>query len=319
MTIEVAILALDDAVPFDVAVPCQLFAPEPNAGLPRYNVAVCGESPGNVQTANGFALAVTHGLEAIANATTIVATGTERADPPLSPDVARALRDAQGRGARMVSICTGAFILAAAGVLDGHRATTHWRHVDELRARYPRVDVVPDVLFVHDDNVFTSAGLAAGIDLCLYIIGLDHGAEAANAVSRQMVVAPYRPGDQTQTIHRPVPRSEDAGLADTRVWLLQHLDAPLSIDEMASHANMSRRTFTRTFRDETGVSPLQWLLYQRIDLARRLLEATDDPIETIPARCGFETAAAFRTQFRRFVGTTPSTYREKSRDKAVSG
>jgi transcriptional regulator GlxA family with amidase domain len=143
---------------------------------------------------------------------------------------------------------------------------------------------------------------------------LGHGERCcANQVARQTVVAPYRPGEQTQNVHRPVPRSEDAGLAKTRVWLLQNLDAPLSIDRMASHASMSRRSFTRTFRDETGVSPLQWVLYQRIDLARRLLEATDEPIEEIPARCGFETAAAFRTQFRRFVGTTPSAYREKAR------
>jgi len=311
--VEVAVLAIDDAVPFDVAVPCQIFSPEAGTMLPRYNLAVCGPKRGQVTTSNGFSLAVEHGVEIMEHASTIVVAGVEHLDFKLSEDVALALQAADARGARLVSICTGAFILAAAGILDGRRATTHWRHVAELQERYPDIEVIPDVLFVQDGSVFTSAGLAAGIDLCLHIVRLDFGAEAANDVAQQTVVAPYRPGGQSQHLQRPVPVSKSEGLAETRAWMLEHLESELSVDEMASHAAMSRRSFTRAFRDETGMSPLQWVLQQRILVARRLLEATDEPIERIPDLCGFATPAAFRSQFRRITGMSPSRYREEHR------
>jgi transcriptional regulator GlxA family with amidase domain len=209
----------------------------------------------------------------------------------------------------MVSICTGAFALAQAGLLDGRRATTHWRHAHQLRERFPHVRVEPDVLYVDEGDVLTSAGVAAGIDLCLHLVRRDLGAAEANRVARRIVVAPHRAGGQAQFVERPVSDVPAAGLAATRAWMLERLDTPLTVADLARHAGYAPRTFARRFRAETATTPLAWLLDQRALAARRLLEETDLPVEQVAARCGFGTAAGFRAHFRRALRTSPSAYR----------
>jgi transcriptional regulator GlxA family with amidase domain len=208
-----------------------------------------------------------------------------------------------------MSICTGAIALAAAGILDGRPATTHWYYAEEFRARFPNVKLDPEVLFIDDGDVLTSAGVAAGIDLCLHLLRRDHGAEAANAAARQTVVAPHRPGGQAQFVERTVPPHDGGGLEGTRAYALAHLDRPLTVGQLARHAHTSERTFTRRFRQETGTTPLRWLHAQRIDRARRLLERSDLPIEAVAHRCGFGSAAILRQHFRRATATTPTAYR----------
>jgi transcriptional regulator GlxA family with amidase domain len=209
----------------------------------------------------------------------------------------------------MISICTGAFARAAAGLRDGRRATTHWRHTAELRARHPEIDLDPQVLYVDEGRVLTSAGVAAGIDLCLHVVARDHGAAAANAIARRMVVAAQRGGGQAQFVERSVPEPADEGLGGTRAWMLDRLAEPLTVSEMARHAVRSERSFMRHFRAETGTTPLRWLHEQRILHARRLLEETDLPVETVAARSGFGSATTLREHFGRSVRTTPTGYR----------
>jgi transcriptional regulator GlxA family with amidase domain len=223
--------------------------------------------------------------------------------------VLRALRSAADRDRRVVSICTGAFALAAAGLLDGRRAATHWRHADALAARYPSIRVDPDVLYVDEGRVLTSAGVAAGLDLCLHIVRTDHGAEVANGLARRIVVPPHRDGGQAQYVERPVPALESGSLDATRAWALEHLGEDLTIRAMARHACVSERTFARRFVAETGQTPLQWLLHQRVLLARQLLETTPATVDEIARRCGLGTPANLRAHFRRQVATTPTAYR----------
>ena len=223
-----------------------------------------------------------------------------------------ALRRAHARGARIASVCTGAFALAAAGLLDGRRATTHWMHADELADRWPRVSVVPDVLYVHDDpQVVTSAGVAAGIDLCLHLVRVDHGAAVANAIARRIVVAPHRAGGQAQYVEAPLPGEGVMGgsLEPTRVWLLGRLDQAPGVRDMARHALVSERTFARRFVTETGTTPLRWLHAQRVLRARELLEGTRLPVDEVARRSGFGTATSLRTHLGRALGTTPTAYR----------
>ena len=225
-----------------------------------------------------------------------------------------ALRAAHARGARVASICTGAFVLAHAGLLDGRRATTHWAHAERLAERYPAVTVDPGVLYVDEGDVLTSAGVAAGIDLCLHLVRRDHGAEVANAVARRIVVAPHRDGGQAQFVEAPVPVADGArARSRTRAWALERLREPLTVAAMARHAACSERTFARRFRAETGTTPLQWLLGQRVLHARRLLEATDLPVEHVADAAGFGTAASLRAHFRRATATTPLAYRRTFR------
>lgn len=229
-----------------------------------------------------------------------------------SPEVLDALRSAHVRGARIVSVCSGAFLLAATGLLDGRAATTHWMYADAFARRFPRVALDPDVLYVEaGDGLYTSAGTAAGIDLCLHIVRLDHGAEVANAVARRMVVPAHRDGGQSQFVATPVPDEPDSAgaLAPILDWAVAHLDQPLTVEGLARRALMSPRTFARRFRDTTGTTPLQWLLRQRILHAQQLLEATDLPVEIVASRCGFGSATALRVHFRRATGTTPQLYR----------
>ncbi|MGB2710263.1 MAG: helix-turn-helix domain-containing protein, partial [Conexibacter sp.] len=220
-----------------------------------------------------------------------------------------ALCAAYARGARIASICTGAFALAEAGLLDGRRATTHWRAAKLLAERYPQVDVDPDVLYVDEGRILTSAGIAAGIDLCLHLVRRDHGADAANAVARHTIVPPHRSGGQAQFIERPVPPSDGEGLEATRAWALERLEQPLTVAALARHAHCSERTLARRFRAETGTTPLRWLHAQRIEHAQRLLESTDLPVELVAQRCGFGSGAVLRQHFRRSTAATPTAYR----------
>jgi transcriptional regulator GlxA family with amidase domain len=299
---RVVVLALPKVVLFDLATPCQLLARD-------YAVAPCSPEPGPVPTTSGFPLLIERGLEALVEADTILVPGLDpQTWPPPAPAL-DALRAAHARGARVASICTGAFVLGAAGLLDGRRATTHWRYAARLRELYPRVTVDPNVLYVDEGDLLTSAGVAAGIDLCLHLLRRDHGAETANAAARRTVVAPHRSGGQAQFIEQAVPAHDDGGLETTRAWALDRLDRPLTVAQLARHAHTSERTFARRFRAETGTTPLRWLHAQRIDRARRLLERSDLPIEVVARRCGFGSAAVLRQHFRRATATTPTAYR----------
>jgi transcriptional regulator GlxA family with amidase domain len=313
---HIAVLALDQVVAFDLSIAPQVFG-HPDERR-RYRLSVCGERPGHVATSTGFGIVVEHGLDIVREADTVIVPGIEdvAAEPP--PPVLEALREADRRGARLTSICTGAFVLAAAGVLTGRRATTHWRYAAELQARYPEVHVDPSVLYVDEGRVLTSAGIAAGIDLCLHVVARDHGAAVANAVARRMVVAPHRGGGQAQFAERAVPTPTDEGLSATRAWILDHIDRPLTVAEMARHAARSERSFARHFRAETATTPLRWLHEQRLLHARRLLEETDLPVEHVAASSGFGTATTLREHLRRAIHTTPTAYRRAFRHEGLS-
>jgi len=306
---RVVALALPDVVAFDLSVPAQVFGRYEGP----YAFEACAERAGRVPTTTGFSVHVDRGLEALAQADTVIVPGF---DPPaweVSGAVLAALRAAHARGARLGSICTGAFALAEAGLLDGRRATTHWAHAARLARMYPAVEVDPEVLYVDEGDVVTSAGVAAGIDLCLHLVRRDAGTEAANAIARQIVVAPHRDGGQAQFVDAPLPAADERGLAPTRAWALDRLREPLTVAAMAVHAGCSERTFARRFRSETGTTPLQWLLRERVLHARRLLEATDLAIEDVACEAGFGTAASLRAHFRRSTATSPLAYRRAFR------
>ncbi len=299
---RIAVLALPNVVAFDLATPFQLLHG-------HYAIELCGTEPGEIPTTSGFPLVAPHGLGLLQEADTLLVPGFDPQEWPPPQAALEALKAAHARGARIASICTGAFALGAAGLLDGRRVTTHWRHAAQLEALCPDAHVDPDVLYVDDGDLLTSAGVAAGIDLCLYLLRRDHGVEAANAAARQTVVAPHRSGGQAQFIERAVPASDDDGLEATRAWALEQLDRPLTVAQLARHAHTSERTLARRFRQETGTTPLRWLHAQRVDQARRLLEDGDLPVETIAQRCGFGSAAILRQHFRRATSTTPTAYR----------
>jgi len=303
---RVAILALDAVVSLDMAIPAHVFGAYPE--LP-YRVTLCAAEPGPVRTTAGFTVVAEAGLRAVARADTVIVPGFEPHHVPPPDSVLRALRSASDRGKRMVSICTGAFALAAAGLLDGRRAATHWREAEELAARYPAITVDPDVLYVDEGRVLTSAGISAGMDLCLHILRTDHGAEVANRIARRVVVPPHRDGGQAQYVERPIAPLQSGSLEATRAWALERLGDDLTIPEMAHHACVSERTFARRFVAETGSTPLQWLLHQRVLLARELLETTPASVDEVARRCGFGSTASLRTHFRRQVPTTPTAYR----------
>jgi AraC family transcriptional activator FtrA len=279
---------------------------------PHYTCRLIGAFGQEIPVTDGdFTLTTPWTFDDIAEADTVVVATWPDYDLPAPPRVLEAIRDLHRRGRRVVSVCTGAFLLAEAGLLDDRPATTHWRHAEELARRYPTVKIDPNVLFVEAaEGIYTSAGTAAGIDLCLHLVRLDHGAAAANMVARRMVVPPQRDGGQAQFVDAPVPACNDGDpMAATLEWAVQHLDEPLQVEDLARRALLSPRTFARRFRDATGTTPLQWLTRQRVLHAQRLLETTDLPVEAVARRCGLGTGTALRTHFRRVVGTSPLAYR----------
>jgi transcriptional regulator GlxA family with amidase domain len=308
---------------FDLAVPCEVFGWDRSyLGVDWYAFKVVAAHPPPIRTATGFTIDTPHLLGALDTADTIIVPGWSDADVPPSPELVAALRAAYDRGARLVSICIGAFVLAEAGLLDRRRATTHWAWAERFRARYPQVALDPKVLYVDEGQILTSAGTAAGMDLCLHLVRLDHGAEVANAVARMVVMPPHREGGQAQYIDRPIgARGHGSELQLTLEWALAHLDEPLSVGTLARHAAMSTRTFARRFRQITGTTPGEWLLEQRLTHARRLLETTDETVERVAHRCGFGSAASLRHQFAARLGTSPRAYRRTFRgaDVAATG
>lgn len=307
----VAIAATDGMLHFEVGMACEVFARDPTGQAdPWYEVVVCGPGPVRV---GRFQMEPDDGLDRLARADTVIIPAVEDVDVAVSPDLLDAVRAAHAAGARMVSLCTGAFVLAAAGVLDGLRATTHWAHTEALAARYPRVRVDPDVLYVDNGTVLASAGKAAAIDLCLHLIRRDHGSTVANAVARRLVVPPHRAGGQAQYVTTPVPARDDHPLAALFPWVLQRLDRPLTVEDLARQANMSSRNLARHFRAVTGTTPLLWLSTQRIRRAQELLENTDDSIDVIAEAAGLGTATTLRRHFHRTVGVPPDAYRRTFR------
>ncbi len=314
----VATVICHGVAPFEMAVPCEVFGIDRSElGVPWYRHMICAAEDPPIRSSQGFTIDTPYGLEEVGKADTVVvpAWGAAQLDDEPPPALLDALRSAHRRGARILSVCSGAFVLAAAGLLDGRRATTHWMHADALAERYPEIDVDPDVLYVDEGDVMTSAGTAAGIDLCLHVVRLDFGAEIANAVARRMVVPPHREGGQAQFVETPMTSGEPGSdrFAATLEHMLEHLDEALSVEGMADRAAMSPRTFARRFRATTGTTPGQWLVRQRVLLAQRLLETTDDPVELIAVRCGFGTAAGLRLHFRRVLDTSPLVYRRTFR------
>ncbi|MFI5936743.1 GlxA family transcriptional regulator [Actinoplanes sp. NPDC051494] len=318
MTHSVAVLALDPIVSFDLGVAPQVLGAARNAAdEPLYTVTTCSVGGEPVRASRGgFRILPDAGLGALDTAGTVIVPGNYSSaltDGTIGDDVAGAIRTAHDRGARIMSICTGASVLAATGLLDGRKAASHWAWAPELRRLYPSVDWDFDVLFVDDGDVLTSAGVGAGIDLCLHVIRQDHGSAIANGAARRCVVPPFRDGGQAQFIERPVPDAQGSGTEVTRAWALDRLADPVSLDEMARHARMSVRTFTRRFRDETGLSPQKWLLQQRVAHARLLLESTDLSIDLVARRAGLGSATALRQHFQQAVGVAPSAYRRTFR------
>ena len=275
-----------------------------------YEVRVCGDAPVRV---GRFTVEPDLPLDGLAGADTVVVPAIEDVDQPLDLELVHAVKAAHGRGARIVSLCTGAFVLAEAGLLDGLRATTHWGHTDELARRYPRVEVDPDVLYVDNGQVLTSAGKAAAIDLSLHVIRSDHGAATANTAARRLVVPPHRDGGQAQFVLAPVPSGEGHPLTELFDWVSARFDQVISVEDMARQANMSSRHLARLFRTVTGTTPLQWLHTQRIRRAQELLEKTDDSVDQIAEASGMGTATTLRRHFHRTVGVPPDTYRRTFR------
>ncbi|WP_217544135.1 GlxA family transcriptional regulator [Streptomyces sp. GbtcB6] len=306
--LRVAVVASPPVSMFNLAIPELLFDKVEVDGRPGYEVVICAPDPGPVPTTGGLDLHVPHGLEALREADTVIVAGTGKLYSP-DPRVLAALREAADAGVRIASICTGAFSLAEAGLLKGRRATTYWAHADELRRRHPDVEVQGDVLYAQDGPFLTSSGYAAGIDLCLHLIRTDYGAAVANEVARLALVAPVRPGGQTQFTHTPLPPERGTACADTRGWAMRNLDKPLTLTDLARHAGVSVRTLTRRFHAESGVSPLQWLLHQRVERAKELLETTTLAMDQVAAACGLGTADSLRAHLVRRTGLTPSAYR----------
>ena len=302
---RVAALAYDGLSPFELSIAVEVFGLErPELGATWwYEFQVCAERPGPVRTLGGFDVVAHAGLEAIAAADTVIVPGTPDPHGDPSPALVAALRQAHGRGARIVSICTGAFILAAAGLLDGRAATTHWQHARLFARRYPRVDLRPDVLYVDEGDIVTSAGTAAGIDLCLHLIRRDHGEEVANRLARRIVVAAHRDGGQAQFVERPLRREiSDPAIAGAVAHIAGHLDEPLTLRELAARLHLSPRQFSRRFAAATGCSPGEWILGERLEAGRALLEQTGDPIEEIAGRVGLPNMSGFRRHFRAAYG-----------------
>jgi transcriptional regulator GlxA family with amidase domain len=331
---RVAVLVRDGVMPLELGLVHQMFGSAEAGGRRLYEVVTCALRPGPVRTDADFPVLVERGPEALDGAATVVVPASHAADAVESAvgsavgstgdagegpaggagygEPSAALRAALARvrpGARVASVCTGAFVLAAVGLLDGRRATTHWKSAELFRRRFPAVRLQPDVLYTEDGGVLTSAGEAAGIDLCLHMIRADHGAAVANDVARRTVVPPHRDGGQAQYVPRPVAEPELGTTGRARAWALAHLDRPIALRELAAQESMSVRTFSRRFREETGVTPLQWLTRQRVERARHLLEETDRSVDRVAADAGFGTAASLRQHMQAALGVSPTAYR----------
>lgn len=307
---SIVVVAFDRISPFHLSVPCVVFG-EAHPGLPETRFKVCAAEAGVLRTSAGFSLLVEHGLEVLADADTIIVPSWR--DPSERPPEAllSALGAAAQRGAQLVGLCLGAYVLAEAGLLDGRRATTHWAYANDFARRYPAVRVEPDVLYVEDGSVLTSAGTAAGLDCCLHMVRCAHGAAVANRLARRLVVPPHRQGGQAQFIEQPIPVTErNSRLTEILDWMRSHLDQPHSVDVLAERALMSRRTFTRQFRQMTGTSLLLWLQSERLARAQQLLEGSDAPVEVIAAQAGFGSAESLRLHFRRAFGLSPAAWRK---------
>ncbi|MEU0162462.1 helix-turn-helix domain-containing protein [Streptomyces sp. NPDC006261] len=323
---RVAVLALDGLLPFELGIPDRIFGrslkPVPgDKGAKLYEVVTCSvRPPGPVRTDADYSILVEHGPEALATADTVVIPASYELGPVfeegrLTEELAAALALVRP-GTRMVSICTGSYVLAAAGYLDGRPATTHWSSADHFQRLFPQVRVDPDVLFIDDGDVLTSAGVAAGIDLCLHLVRRDHGSAVANEIARRTVVPPHRDGGQAQYIHRPVPEPQFATTTAARAWALGRLDRPILLRDMARQESMSVRTFTRRFREEVGISPGQWLTQQRVERARHLLESSDLSIDQVARDAGFGTATSLRQHLQAALGVPPTVYRRTFRASA---
>ncbi|WP_349867281.1 helix-turn-helix domain-containing protein [Leifsonia sp. WHRI 6310E] len=304
---RVVVLALDGVYPFDLGIPDRVFGGVEDA----YEILTCSASANRtVMTNTDIILNLAHGPEVLDKADTVIL-------PPnklgvFTTELAEPVREALARirpGTRLVSLCTGAFTLAAAGLLDGRPATTHWALTDQFREMFPLVKLDPDVLFIDDGDILTSAGVASGIDVCLHLIRLDHGSTVANQVARQCVVPPWRDGGQAQYILQPMPEQAVNSTGPTRNWALERLSEPLTLQDLADHARMSVRTFSRRFQDETGTSPKRWITRQRVDRARHLLETSDLSIDRIAAEVGFATGTSLRQHLRSSIGVSPQDYR----------
>jgi len=315
---RIAVVAFDGISPFHLSVPCLVFGEDRGiAGVPRFEVKVCANEPGRLPTSAGFAIEVAHGLEAIARAG-IVVVPSWHDDLRAAPEaLLRALRAAHKRDAIVVGLCLGSFVLAEAGLLDGRRATTHWYLARQFADRFAQVRLVPEVLYVDDGDIVTSAGTAAGLDCCLHLLRRLCGAEAANRAARSMVVAPHRQGGQAQFIEQPLrPSARDDRLAEVLAWAASHLEEAHTLDALAERALMSRRTFTRRFRESTGTTVGRWLANQRLALAQRLLETSERSIEEVAGAAGFGSAISLRQHFAAALRTSPSAYRKGFREVA---
>ncbi|MGW1072677.1 helix-turn-helix domain-containing protein [Streptomyces sp. NPDC002537] len=307
----VAVLLFSGGPIFESSIPLSVFGIDrQDAGVPRYRLLVCAGEDVPLRTTGGLELTAPYGLEALSRAGTVVVPAWRSITQPPPAAALDALRRAHEEGARIVGLCTGAFVLAAAGLLDGRPATTHWMYAPTLAKRYPSVHVDPRELFVDDGDVLTSAGTAAGIDLCLHIVRTDHGADAAGALARRLVVPPRRSGGQERYLDRSLPEEIGADpLAEVVAWALEHLHEQFDVETLAARAYMSRRTFDRRFRSLTGSAPLQWLITQRVLQAQRLLETSDYSVDEVAGRCGFRSPVALRGHFRRQLGSSPAAYR----------
>ncbi len=316
-TRTVSVLAYDGMTAFEAGIVIEVFGLVwPDIDEPWYELKVCTETPEPIRVIGGATLSTPHGLEDFAAADTVVVPSIRNPAETISPQLIEALQHAHGNGSRIVSICSGAFALAAAGLLDGRRATTHWRYADQLRERYPAIHVDPEPLYTDEGDVLTSAGCAAGLDLALHLVRKDLGAAVANAVARRLVIQPYRSGGQAQYIESPMPPDPvDAPVARSLGWALEHLAEPIGVPDLAREAGLSPRTYLRHFTRETGTTPAKWLIAQRIQAALAMLETGDAPVEEIALAAGFATPVTFRHHFAKAVQTSPSAYRKTFREQ----
>ncbi len=318
---SIAVVVYDGFAPFELGVVCEVFGDDRwvAPGDPWYELFICADGSKPVTADTGFEVVVPNGLEALSSVDTIIVTPTYR-PAEVSSRVFVALREAHERGARILSLCGGAFVLAEAGLLDGRRAATHWTDCDELARRYPNLAVEPGVLYVDEGDILTGAGSAASIDLCLHVVRRDYGSEVATRLARQLVVPPQRDGGQAQYIDAPLPDFKGPNLfTETLTWLQEHLDEPLTVEDLAERSAMSSRTFARQFVASTGTTPYQWIVRQRVHLAQRLLETTDLSVEAVAEKSGLCTAANLRKHFNRIMHTSPQAYRRAFQGPVTAG